>query len=250
VRTTIPASAVGPSLHVRGRYIEFDVDATTFAVRDYALTGASNPLDLTGGVRTVVFASKVPDLRGSTLTGSVSVSSKGADLELQRAGADVSLKIQAKDCASGGIFQMEPARADGGTTDIAHMLAPGIFYFDNPTFRNPPSLPICPAAGPFTPSCYPVPVTPRINFANDLSPRLVGRDSPQAAVRLRQTGAFSEWRVASGGRLGGVLGEDAVEVAPPATVCVTDCQARDRVRGKFPILGFPFPVPLASRLTP
>jgi len=49
-------------------------------------------------------------------------------------------------------------------------------------------------------------------------------------------------------RMGIVLGDDAVEVAPPSKNCVTNCQAQDRVRGEFPVLGFPFPVPLASRL--
>src|SRR3989442_6566505 len=112
-----------------------------------------------------------------------------------------------------------------------------------------PPLPLCPAGGPFTPECYPVPVRPRINFANDFSAKFVGRDSPQVAARLNQFGGLSTWRVASGGRMGMVLGEDAVEVAPPATTCVPNCQAQDRVRGKFPVLGFPFPVPTASRVT-
>ncbi|PYU10443.1 MAG: hypothetical protein DMG29_17470, partial [Acidobacteria bacterium] len=102
----------------------------------------------------------------------------------------------------------------------------------------------------FTPECYPVPVRPRINFANDFSAKFVGRDSPQVAARLNQFGGLSTWRVASGGRMGMVLGEDAVEVAPPATTCVANCQAQDRVKGKFPVLGFPFPVPTASRVTP
>lgn len=94
------------------------------------------------------------------------------------------------------------------------------------------------------------PVTPRVSFANDLSPTFVGRDSSQVATRISQFGGVSVWRVASGGRMGGVLGEDSVEVAPPATNCVQNCQAQNRVRGKFPVLGFPFPGPDASRLTP
>src|SRR5262245_23049742 len=248
VKTTIAAGAVGADIRVRGRYVEFDISAATFAVRDYALTGVANELDLTGGIRTVVFANKVPDLRGAVLNGGVSLELKDTDIEIQRAGGGVTMKIQAKDCAQGGIFQMEPERADGGATDITHTLGAGIFYFDNPNFRNPPPLPLCPANGPFTPSCYPVPVTPRINFANDVSRRFVGRDSPQVATRLVQTGTVSQWRVASGGRMGGVLGEDAVEVAPPATVCTQNCQAQNRGRGRFPVLGFPFPVPAASRL--
>ena len=57
------------------------------------------------------------------------------------------------------------------------------------------------------------------------------------------------WDVASGGRLGMVTGEDATEVAPPATTCTHQCQAQNQVRGRL-ALGFPFPVPAASRLAP
>ena len=39
------------------------------------------------------------------------------------AGTGVSMKIQAKDCAQGGIFQMEPERGDGTRTRIVHTLA-------------------------------------------------------------------------------------------------------------------------------
>ena len=61
---------------------------------------------------------------------------------------------------------------------------------------------------------------------------------------------MSVWDVASGGRMGGVTGEDAVEVAPPATTCTQDCQAQNQVRGQAVVLGFPFPVPAANRLIP
>jgi hypothetical protein len=119
------------------------------------------------GLHTLVFASKSADLGpGNTLTGAVSVSSKDESLELTRAGAAVSMMLQANDCTSGGIFQMEPARADGGTVDITHVLAPGVFYFDNPNFRIT-QLPLCPSGGPFTPSCtpgfpFPVPIASRL----------------------------------------------------------------------------------------
>ena len=54
-------------IQIRGKYVQFDVDVSDLAVYDYALTGAPNPLDMTGGVFTPLFASKVPDLRGATL---------------------------------------------------------------------------------------------------------------------------------------------------------------------------------------
>ena len=108
-------------------------------------------------------------------------------------------------------------------------------------------------------------MTPRVNIANDLSPRFVARDSAQVATRVPQSacntatpvspsvrhcGGMSVWDVASGGRLGFVTGEDATEVANPPTTCTTDCQAQNQVRGRLAVLGHPFPVPAGSRLVP
>jgi hypothetical protein len=62
-----------------------------------------------------------------------------------------------------------------------------------------------------------------------------GKDSPQVATRLSQTDTVSTWSVASGGRMGGVLGEDAVELSAGATSCVQDCQAQNRIRGSLPV---------------
>jgi len=233
--TVVPA---GDQLVVRGTYVEFTVDPSTLGVTDYTLTGAPNPLDMTGGRRTVVFAAKTPDLGGRTLTGALTVEASGQDVLLQRAGDGVSMKIQAKDCAQGGTFQMEPERADLAPTVVTHTLADGVFYFDNPFFRE--------RVGQVLNG---VTVATRVNIANDVSASFVARDSAQVATKLSQTGRTSVWSVASGGRLGGVLGEDAVEVAPGATDCVADCQAQNQVRGEFVVLGFPFPVPAASRLT-
>ena len=149
------------------------------------------------------------------------------------------------------------------TTTITHKLAAGVFYFDNPNFRAREGDVV-----PFKDTT--VTVTPRINFANDFSDDFVGRDSPQVATRILQgcvntvpaprrpggtatvdhCGGVSVWSVASGGRMGAVFGEDATEVAPPATNCTQDCQAQNQVRGRAVVLGFPFPVPQASRLKP
>jgi hypothetical protein len=266
----VAGGTLGAQFLVKGKYVEFTVVSATFEVLRYTLTGAANPGDITGGLRTEVFAAKTPNHSGLTLTGNMDVEIKDEGVTIGRSGPGLSMKIQANDCAAGGIFQMEPERGDGGTTDITHTLANGIFYFDNQAFRqeaNSPSRPLC-QNGVFTPDCYPVPVTPRINFGNDFSRKFVGRDSPQVATRLTNPlcrnvfptatgtqnvdhcGGVSVWRVASGGRMGGVLGEDAVEVNPPATTCTSNCQAQDRVRGRFPVLGFPFPVPDSSRLKP
>jgi hypothetical protein len=261
--TTVPAAGLPATFLVKGKYVEFTVDSASFGIRNYTFTGAPNALDLTGGRRTVVFASKSPDNRGLVLTGPVSVALSGEGLVIGRAGPGLSMKIQASDCANGGIFQMEPGRADGTSTRITNTLADGMFFFDNPNFRAREGDVV-----PFKDTT--VTVASHINFANDLSPQLVGRDSPQVATRILlgcvntvpaprvaggtatvdHCGGVSVWDVASGGRMGGVFGEDATEVAPPATACTHQCQAQDRVRGQSVVLGFPFPVPASSRLQP
>jgi hypothetical protein len=262
-RTTVAASRLAGPLQVRGRYVGWDIDPATFAVFDYAFTGAPNALDITGGQRIVAFASKVPDHRGLVLSGPAQVQLDKENLQISRAGTGLSMKLQAKDCAQGGLFQMEPQRADGTATRVTHTLGAGTFYFDNPNFRA--------REGDVVPyKDTTVTVAPRINFANDAAPRFVGRDSPQVATRVLQgcvntvpaprhpggtatvdhCGGVSVWDVASGGRMGGVFGEDSTEVAPPATTCTQNCQAQNQVRGQAVVLGFPSPVPDASRLKP
>ena len=51
--------------------------------------------------------------------------------------------------------------------------------------------------------------------------------------------------MASGGRLGGVLGEDAVELSAGATSCASQCQAQNRIQGSLPVPPDPVnPTPL------
>ncbi|MBV0882165.1 hypothetical protein KTQ42_23090 [Noviherbaspirillum sp. L7-7A] len=260
---TVSANLVGTVFRVQGKYVQFDVDGPTFGIRNYILTGASNALDITGGVATQVFESKMPDHRGLVLTEDVSVSlSSSADIVLTRSGPGVTMRIQAKDCANGGLFQMEVARADETKTMFTHVLAQSAFYFDNRNFRD--------REGDLVPykETY-IKVGPRINFGNDYSRKFVGRDSPQFADRvaeplctnniLTRTGTYakvlhcggvSQWWVASGGRMGQVMGQDATEVAPPATACTHKCQAQNQVRSESTVLGFPFPVASADRLQP
>ena len=265
----ISFAQVGAAISVKGRYVEFTVVPASFGIADYLFTGAANPLDQTNGVRTVVWARKSPDHRGLILSSDVAVElSDSADIALQRSGPGLIMKIQAKDCANGGIFQMEVERADGTRTRFTHVLAPGMFYFDNPNFRA--------GEGDTVPYVTDkvntvLTISPRINIANDVSPKLVVRDSAQppapgtvnvaqpscatpiatrfgTIATVNQCGNFSQWDVASGGRMGQVTGEDATEVAPPPSNCVHKCQARNRVRGGAVTLGFPFPVPAESRL--
>ena len=271
---TVSAAALGERFGVRGVYNQFDVRASDFAVLDYAFTGAANDEDMTGGRFTPVWASKVPDHRGATLTSAVEVSLDEEDLVIMRTGSAVSMKIQAKDCAQGGIFQMEPEREDEQTTRIVHTLAqssePGMtpFFFDNTHFRERVGQFLgddCTSVVTGPPSQFCVQVNTRTNIGNDVSSAFVARDSAQVAERVDQPqcntaaplapsvehcGSQSVWDVASGGRMGFVTGEDAVEVANPPTDCVEDCQAQNQVRGRLAVLGFPFPVPAGSRLVP
>ncbi|WP_228536316.1 hypothetical protein [Noviherbaspirillum malthae] len=259
---SLPAAGLGSSFRVQGKYVSFDVDSATFGITNYQMTGAPNPRDITGGIPTPVFASKMPDHRGLVLTSNVDLELEGPDLVLMRQGVGLVMKIQAKDCAQGGIFQMEVERSDQSRTLFTHVLAPSAFYFDNPNFRarEGESLPYKDST---------VTVSARINFANDASAKFVGRDSPQVADRVphpsctnqirtstgelvpvQHCGAVSQWLVASGGRMGQVMGEDAVEVAPPSTLCTHKCRAQNRVRGAAVVLGFPFQVPEQVRLKP
>jgi hypothetical protein len=274
VTGTVRAAALGDRFGVRGRYVQFDVRASDFAVLDYAFTGAANAEDMTGGRFTPVWASKVPDLRGSVLRSDVSVEISAEDMVIARSGGGASIKIQAKDCATGGIFQMEPQRSDGQRTRFVHTLAtsadPALtpFFFDNPNFRAVVGQFLgddCVSVVTGPPSRFCVQGRTRVNIANDFSPDFVARDSAQVAERVDQPacttatpvdenvahcGGVSIWDVASGGRMGFVTGEDAVELSNPPTDCVQNCQAQNRVRGRLAVLDFPFPVPAGSRLTP
>ena len=161
---------------------------------------------MTGGAFTPLFASKVPDLQGKSLdAGDLEVKLSPQSGELRRRGT-AGMKLQLKDCAQGGVFQMEPDQ----TTVVTHVLAPNVFYFNNP-------------------------LTGKINFGNGAD--VIGKDSPQVATKLAQYGDGSVWRVEAGGRMGMVLGEDAIELAPGAPVCVQQCQVQDQVQGTLPVPG-------------
>ena len=265
--TSVPSASLGSIFRVQGKYVQFDVDASTLGIRDYAFVPTNNALDMTNGVLTPVYASKTPDHRGLLLTSDLLLELKDDALAIERTGAGLTMKVQAKDCAQGGVFQMEVERVDGANTVFTHTLAETggnllPFYFDNRNFRDREGDKV-----PYKDIFIIVPS--RINIGNDYSSRFVVRDSPQVAPRIpdprcsnliatrtgalvtvQHCGGVSRWSVASGGRMGMVTGEDATEVAPPSTNCVQNCQAQNQVRGRAITLGFPFPVNAADRLQP
>jgi hypothetical protein len=206
--SALPAAS---RLHVQGRYVQFDVAVSDFSVYNWALTGAPNADDLTGGRFTPIWASKVADLKGATLDRELEVKptdSAGSGLLLQRTGS-AKMKIQAKDCATGGVFQIE---GEVGSTPVTftHTLAPGVHYFTSP-------------------------FTGKTQIGND--DRLIAKDSAMAATRLTQTAMTSTWSVQSGGRMGFVLGEDAVEttVPSPSNSCTQQCQVQNQIRGTLTV---------------
>ena len=232
-RTTDPAPGrearlrdVTPSgpVAVRGRHVTFTIDPATLGVYDYTLTGAPDPQRLVTGP-TVVFASKVPQLTTDQLRGVRIGELRLRDdvLVAEFTTAAGKFKIQAKDAPQGGVFQME--QEFGGPVEYVHTLGPTLFYFVNE-------------------------YTGKVNFGDGVSgdathQMLLGKDSPQVATKLFQDGRTTRWSVASGGRLGGVLGEDAVELSAGATNCTSDCQARNRIQGSVPVPADPVdPAPI------
>ncbi|MBC2934272.1 hypothetical protein [Nocardioides sp. zg-1228] len=211
----LPVSGV---VTVVGTHTRFTLDAATFGVRDYTLTGAASPERMVTEP-TVVFASKVPVLTPAQLRAPVLKRLEVRDdrFEAIFSTAAGKLKVQAKDAPQGGILQMEPEFA--GNVELVHTLGPGLFYFVNS-------------------------YTGKINFGNGVDAvtsgpgshqMLLGKDSPQAATKLFQDGRTTRWSVAPGGRLGGVLGEDAIELSAGATNCTSHCQAQNQIRGSVPV---------------
>lgn len=159
---------------VRGTYVSFDVNLSTFEVLDYTLE--SPP---TGGVPAQIFERKTPLFAG-TLTGPMDLRVVREHIRMER-GTGQNLKIQAKDCQEGGLFQHEPEPG----LSYEHVLGAGFTY--------EPGTP-----GQDGPLC----------FTNGILP---GYDSPELATLVSSTATTATWSVPAGGRMGMVVGEDAVE---------------------------------------
>ncbi|WP_448615063.1 hypothetical protein [Modestobacter sp. URMC 112] len=199
---------------VRGTHVGFAIDPATLGVYDYTLTGAPDAQRMVTSP-TVVFASKVPTLSAAQLRGVRIEQLRLRDdtLVVTFSTAAGKFKVQAKDAPQGGIFQME--QEFGGAVEYTHTLGAGLFYFVNE-------------------------YTGKVNFGDGVAAdathqMLLGKDSPQVATKLQQTATTTRWSVASGGRMGGVLGEDSIELSAGATNCTTDCQARNRIQDSVPV---------------
>ncbi|WP_423923922.1 hypothetical protein ACPEEZ_06420 [Frigoribacterium sp. 2-23] len=217
---SVKLDGIKPSgrIAVRGINNGFDIDAATLGVYDYTLTGNPDSQRMVTEP-TAIFASKVPTLSDAQRAGATikSLELKDDSVVVLFTTSLGKFKIQAKDGAQGGIFQMESEFA--GPVEFTHTLAPGLFYFTNQ-------------------------YTGKINFSNGVDAvasgpgahqMLLGKDSPQVATKTSQTATTTTWSVQPGGRLGGVLGEDAIELSAGATNCTSQCQAQNQIRGSLPV---------------
>jgi hypothetical protein len=179
----IRAGQVGERITVSGRYVRFSVVPSTFETRNYTLTGANSSQadkNLPLSSPSVVFTSKRP-LHGQTLTGPVSLDISNEGVVLERSGGGQDMKIQAKNCAQGGLFQMEPEPG------VAERNTLGADYRFT---QQRPDGPLC---------------------ITHVDGRFSAYDSPELATLASNSATHSRWRVSSGGRIGFVVGEDAVE---------------------------------------
>jgi hypothetical protein len=213
--------AASGTIAVRGRNVGFDINSATLGVYNYTLTGAPDAQRMVTAP-TVIFASKVPTLSAAQRAGATikQLEIKDDTLTVIFTTSLGKYKIQAKDGAQGGIFQMETEFA--APVEFVHTLGAGIFYFTNS-------------------------FTGKINFGNGTGAvtaaqsatgyhqMLLGKDSPQVATKTFQSGTVTKWIVQPGGRLGGVLGEDAIELSQGATNCTSDCQAQNQIHGSLPV---------------
>jgi hypothetical protein len=187
------AVAPGATAQVRGSFVSYTIQLDTFTVTNYTLNS-----NITGNQPKLIFVRKQP-LHGKTLTSNVTIELNGEQAVFQRSGGGVSMKIQSKDCSEGGLFQMEPEPS----VEVEHQLAPDLAY------------------------C--VDASGRVLIVSATSP-FVGRESPELATltfpspQSAVVGTrLSRWTIQSGGRMGLVTGEDAVE--PLSAPCSASANA-------------------------
>ena len=177
-RLILPASEVsGQTATVKGTFVEFEVDLDTFTVTDYILTGAPSRQDITGGKRTRVFVSQTPQLKAD-LTGNIELRFQRERVRLTRAGRGAKMKVDAKDCSQGDIFDLEsdfPIR-------IVHVLDAAFHYYTDKAGRT--------------------------MFTNG---KVIGRESPDLAKLISRTSRTSQWQLERGGNVDATFGQDALQ---------------------------------------
>ena len=184
-------------------------------VYDYRLTGAADPERMVTAP-TVVFASKVPVLTPAQLAG-VRISDlrlRDDTLVVTFSTAAGTLKVQAKDAAQGGIFQME--QEFGAPVEFVHTLGAG----SSTSSTSSPGR-----------------STSATAWTRDATP-------PDAAGQGQPAGGDQDssrpprspdgrWPPAAGWAASWARTRSSCR--PGATNCTSDCQAQNRIQGSLPV---------------
>ncbi len=178
IRLILPAAQVsGQTATVKGTFVEFEVDLDTFTVTDYILTGAPSRTDITGGRRTRVYVSKTPELTNN-LTGNLELRLSQETVRLVRAGRRAKMKVDAKDCTQGDIFELE----SDFPIKMTHVLDPAFRYYKDSTGR--------------------------LMLTNG---KVRGREHPELANLISNTTKTSQWQVDARGDVESIFGQDALQ---------------------------------------
>ncbi|KAF8063474.1 hypothetical protein FPV67DRAFT_1672493 [Lyophyllum atratum] len=207
------------TIQVRGLHMQFDIDVATLGLRNYLLTGAVNDLRLVSKP-TLIFVSKIPVFAPGTLNNLLlsQIEVRAGDAKLIFTCAGGKYKFQINDIATGAGLQIEPEMS--GSATVEHVLGPNMFYFVDPDLGK-----VLFTDGLGAVSKSQAPVTFHDTF--------LGKDSPEAATKTFQSGNVTRWSIMPGGRVGQVLGHDALE-GSPASTCTAQCQNQNRIRGSIP----------------
>ncbi|KAF8063509.1 hypothetical protein FPV67DRAFT_249884 [Lyophyllum atratum] len=221
------------TIQVRGIHMQLDIDVATLGLRNYLLTGAVDDRRLVSKP-TLIFVSKIPVFTPGTLDNlllsEIEVRADQATLIFTCAGGKY--KLQINDIATGGDLQIEPEMS--GSATVEHVLGPNMFYFIDPDVGR---ILFTDGLGAVSQSQDPV------NF-HDM---LLGKDSPEAATKTFQSGNVTRWSILPGGRVGQVLGHDALE-GGVASNCTAQCQNQNQIHGSIPLPPDPTsPTPLPPR---
>ena len=245
-----------------------------FAVLNHAFTGAANPSDITGGRFTPVFASKVPTTAALTLDQRRSRSARRGGPRARphrhrRVDEDPGQGLRAgrhlPDGARAQRRHPHPHRAHprdvAAPADAVLLRQPELPRPDRAVPRLRLHQRDDRAAEPvLRPGHRPGEHRQRplaeVRRPGQRPGRRPGSPSRTATPRpahpsVAHCGGMSIWDVASGGRMGFVTGEDAVEVANPPTTCIAaTARRRTRSAAGWPSSASRSRCPAGSRLTP
>ncbi|GLB42854.1 hypothetical protein LshimejAT787_1203030 [Lyophyllum shimeji] len=147
-------------------------------------------------------------------------------------------KFQINDIATGAGLQIEPELS--GSATIEQVLGPDLFYFLDPnlnaiffTVRRLVATARTTRASANSWRTNTQDGLGAVSKAQDpvnFHDMLLGKDSPEAATKNFQSDNVTRWSILPGGRVGVVLGHDALQ-GGAASTCTAQCQKQNRVHG-------------------